>query len=164
MLLVKIVNDLFIACDKKIPTLILLLDLSATFDTVDQKKLLEILWNDVGIHGTAYSWFKSYLLKRTQILKIGDSYSEEEKLLYGVLQGSVVGPVLFNIYTRSFYQDIQSIGFDMVGFADDHQLMRPFNVVFQVNSLGSQMQKCFDAIGEWMNTYFLRLNAEKEKY
>ena len=163
MLLVKVVNDLFIACDNKIPTLLILLDLSAAFDTVDQRKLLEILHNDIGIHGTAYAWFESFLRKRTQRVKIGDSYSNEDELLYGVPQGSVLGPVLFNIYTRSFYEHIQSIGFDVVGFADDHQLLRPFNILFQVKSLGDKVQKCFHIIGEWMNNYFLRLNAEKTK-
>ena len=52
MLLLKVVNDLLISSDKKIPTLLMLLDLSAAFDTVDQRRLLQILENEIGIRGT----------------------------------------------------------------------------------------------------------------
>ena len=143
MLLVKIVNDLFIACDNKIPTLLMLLDLSAAFDTVDQNILLEILRNEIAIHGTAYAWFEPFLKNRTQKIRIEDSYSSEDELQYGVAQGSVLGTILFDIYTRSFYGCIESTGFDVVGFADDHQLLRPFNPLFQVKSLGRTYKKVF---------------------
>ena len=65
VLLLKIMNNLLASCDKKVPTVLLLLDLSAAFDTVDQKKLLKILHNERGIRDTALAWFKSYLISRT---------------------------------------------------------------------------------------------------
>ena len=143
-------------CDKTSATLLILLDLSAAFDTVDQEKLLQILQN-------ALRWFKSFLCSRTQKVKIQEVYSSIETLLYGVPQGSVLGPVLFNIYIRSLYQPVQSLGFDIEGFADDHQLRLQFNPIFQIRSLGHKIQQCFDVISNWMNQYFLRLNAEKTK-
>ena len=143
MLLVKVVNDLFIACDKNTHTVLMLLDLSAAFDTVDQRKLLEILRKEIGVQGTPYKWFESFLRFRTQKVKIGDAYSSEVILEYGVPQGSVLGPNLFNIYIRSFYQQVLSAGFDIEGYADDHQLRRPFSPLFQVSSLGDKIQKCF---------------------
>ena len=163
MLLVKVVNDLFIACDKNTHTVLMLLDLSAAFDTVDQRKLLEILRKEIGVQGTPYKWFESFLRFRTQKVKIGDAYSSEVILEYGVPQGSVLGPNLFNIYIRSFYQQVLSAGFDIEGYADDHQLRRPFSPLFQVSSLGDKIQKCFQIIDKWMNTFFLRLNADKTK-
>lgn len=163
MLLVKIVNDLLIACDRKIPTVLMLLDLSAAFDTVDQIKLLKILHDEIGIQGMALDWFKSYLLNRTQKVKVGDAYSREEQLDYGVAQGSVLGPILFNIYTRSFPNKVESIGFEVEGFADDHQLWKQFSPIFQVKALGDNLDKCFKAISSWMNEFFLRLNSSKTK-
>ena len=97
-LLLKVVNDLYMSFDKNVPSVVVLLDLSAAFDTVDHSKLLDILEHEIGIEGTALRWFESFLVGRTQKVKIGDEYSEEVELEYGVAQGSVLGPPLFKIY------------------------------------------------------------------
>ena len=94
-LLLKIVNNLLLSCDENMPTVVLLLDLSAAFDTVDHEKLLEILYLDIGIRGKAYSWCKSFLINRTFRIKIGDAYSDEETLDFGVAQGSVFRSKIF---------------------------------------------------------------------
>ena len=161
MLLVKVVNDLLIACDKKTATVLLLLDLSAAFDTVDQNKLLKILYDEIGIHGIAFSWFGSFPLNRTQQVKIGNSYSSENILQFGVPQGSVLGPILFNIYIRSFYRQVSTLSFEVEGFADDYQLLKQFNAIFQVKALGEDTEQCFQVIESWMNEFFLRLNPSK---
>ena len=62
-LLAKVVNDLLLSCDEKMATLVMLLDLSAAFDTIDPIKLLNILHDDFGVRGTALSWFKSFLVQ-----------------------------------------------------------------------------------------------------
>ena len=77
-------------------TVVLLLDLSAAFDTVDHNKLLDMLYYEIGIRGTAYTWCKSFLTNRTFRVKIGNSYSDPELLVYGVAQGSVLSPIFFN--------------------------------------------------------------------
>ena len=99
----KMVNKLLQKGDKKQASVLLFLDLSAAFDTVDHQKLLEILKFDYGIVGTAYKWFESFLIGRKFAIKIGDSFSSEILLLYGVAQGSVLGPRLFNLYCKSIH-------------------------------------------------------------
>ena len=81
-MLVKILNDLLMVCDRKIPTVLILLDLSAVFDTVDQNKLVKILHDDIGIRGKVLAWFKSFLLNRTYKVKVKVvvAYSREEQL------------------------------------------------------------------------------------
>ena len=74
-LLINVVDGLLIACDEKTATVLMLLDLSAAFDTVDQKKLLSILEKEIKINGTALKWFGSFFTGRTQRVKINDSYS-----------------------------------------------------------------------------------------
>ena len=103
LLMTKVTNDLLVSCDNKNPTLLMFLDLSAAFDTVDQEKLLNILDKEMGIRGTALEWFRSFLQGRTQKVKVGEAYSDEMTLDYGVAQGSILGPPLFNSHTRTFF-------------------------------------------------------------
>ena len=162
-LLLEVVNELLLSCDNGKPSIVLLLDLSAAFDTVDQKKLLNILQYEIGVEGIALQWFESFLCNRTQKVKIGESYSEEGSLDFGVAQGSVLGPDLFKIYIRMFPEHMKTTLFQTFGFADDHQLVKTFLPVLQVYALGEDIQNCFDEIAKWMNEYFLRLNAGKTK-
>ena len=161
-LMMKVVNDLLTACDEKKPTIVLLLDLSAAFDTVDQEKLLEILRVEIGIEGTALKWFRSFLTERTQRVKINDTYSDLLLLLFGVTQGSVLGPPLFNIYIRSLYPYMKPFLFEIFGFADDQQLLKTFVPVLQVTAF-DDIANCISKITEWMNEFFLCLNASKTK-
>ena len=163
ILMTKVTNDLLLACDRKIPTLLMFLDLSAAFDTVDQEKLLKILDEELGIRGTALEWFRSFLRGRTQRVKIGDSYSEEVPLDFGVVQGSILGPPLFNAYTRSFPEKMKVTRFSVEGYADDHQLLKQFNALFQVEVLGDDLQESFRVIECWISEFFLQLNASKTK-
>ena len=80
-------------------------------------------------------WFRSFLKGRTQKVKIGDSYSDLMTLLYGVAQGSVLGPRLFKVYIRSLYKHVEATKFSIKGFADDHQLIKRFLVSFQSKAL-----------------------------
>lgn len=162
-LLLKVIDNLLNNCDKQIPSILMLLDLSAAFDTVDQSKLLSILKEEIGIDGTALKWFHSFLKGRTQKVKIRNDYSAESLLLYGVPQGSVLGPNLFNIYTRSLYKYIEPSKFDTVGFADDHQLVKSFLPTLQSMALGADIRYCFNLITKWMSEFFLCLNPSKTK-
>ena len=161
-LLLKIANDLFLACDKMIPTLLMLLDLSAAFDTVDHEKMLSILKNRFGIRGTALNWFRSFLVGRSQRVKINDSFSNSECVDYGVPQGSILGPKLFNMYAQSFASVMGScIKVSVEGYADDHQIQKQFNVLFQFQFLSTGINNIFNVAEKWMLEYFLMINSTK---
>ena len=160
-ILVKITNDILIASDQKTATVLLLLDLSAAFDTVDIDRLINILFTEIGIRGTALKWFCSFLKGRTMRVKVNSAYSEVFELQFGVPQGSVLGPILFNIYIRSIYKHIELNGFCIKGFADDHQLYISFTPEFQYFFLGDKIRCVMDRIDEWMNCFFLQLNQSK---
>jgi len=160
-LLIKIVNDVLIAADEKTATVVMLLDLSAAFDTVDHNLLLKILRQEIGIRGSALSWFTSFLTGRCQRIRLGKSVSETIILRFGVPQGSVLGPVLFNIYIRSLYSCVKESGFSIIGYADDHQIMKSFKPSDQVKTLTNQLRNCFLKIKNWMSQYYLQLNDSK---
>ena len=163
MLLLWVTNYLLEACDKNMPTVVLLLDLSAAFDTVDHEKLLTILEFEIGITGVALEWFKQFLTNRTQRVKVGDTYSETALLLYGVIQGSILGPRLFNIYIRSVYKRVEPTKFEIVGFADDHQVLKTFAISLKLTALGDDIRNCLSVMAEWMTEFFLCLNQTKTK-
>ena len=160
-ILLKITNDILIASDKKTATVLLLLDLSAAFDTVDINRLIEILYSEIGIRGTALNWFCSFLRNRRMRVKINDTYSEVFELQFGVPQGSVLGPLLFNIYIRSIYKYVELSGFNIKGFADDHQIYVSFCPEFQLLYLGDKIKGVMEKIDNWMNCFFLKLNQSK---
>ena len=163
LLLLKILNQFLMAFDNNLATVLILLDLSAAFDTVDQDRLLQILRHDIGISGIAYQWFVSFLKGRNQKVKVGDAYSEETRLFYGVPQGSVLGPILYNIYMRRLYPNVTCFFFDIDGFADDHQLFRHFQITFQCQVLLYTINDCMNIVSKWMDQFCLCLNAGKTK-
>ena len=98
-----------------------LLDLSAAFDTVDHQLLLSD-FSGYGVEATALSLLESYLENREQCVAIGESQSEPTTLQYGVAQGSVLGPVLFTVYTGTLAFPLEAHGVCYHFFADDTQL------------------------------------------
>lgn len=160
-LLIKITNDLLIAADEKSATVVMLLDLSAAFDTVDHNLLLTILEKEIGIGGTVLKWFRSFLTGRSQRIRLGRVTSDVIYIKFGVPQGSVLGPVLFNLYIRSIYSCVKRLGFNILGYADDHQILKSFKAQSESQTLNVQLQNCFAAIKRWMNQFFLQLNDSK---
>ena len=160
-LMIKIVNDVLIAMDEKEATVIMLLDLSAAFDTVDHNLLLNILKKEIGLRGKVLQWFSSFLKGRSQRIRLGKTTSECITIKFGVPQGSVLGPVLFNLYIRSIYRVVNSCGFKIFGYADDHQILRSFRAEGQVRILTHELTRCFTQIKAWMSQFFLQLNDSK---
>ena len=160
-ILVKITNAILVASDKKTATVLLLLDLSAAFDTVDIDRLLGILSSEIHVSGTALKWFSSFLKSRTMRVKVNGAYSEVFALEFGVPQGSVLGPILFNIYIRSIFKHLERIGFSIKGFADDNQIYVSFSPEFQLHYLCDKIKSVMELIEKLMNYYFLKLNQSK---
>ena len=97
-MLSRIQNDILRTINDNKSSLLVLLNLSSDFDTVDHNFLLERLKHR-GISGTAQCWLKSYLEDRSQNVHLYGSSSASSSLRFGVPQGSVLGPILFTIYT-----------------------------------------------------------------
>ena len=93
--LVRVCNDKLMAIDQHCEVVLVLLDLSPTFDTSDHDALLERFHKPYGLSGTDLCWFKSYLSGRTQSVIIKDTESSEVPVTHVLPQGSVLGPILF---------------------------------------------------------------------
>ena len=160
-LLLRVSNDIFMNFDNSNCTIAVLLDLSAAFDTVDHDQLLDILWCELGFRGHVFNWFEDFLRGRKQSVCIGGNKSEFKENKYGVPQGSVIGPFLFNVYVRSLMKLMEKEGFVAHGYADDHQFLFTFQIDFQAQVIRWKIPEAMEIIGKWMNRYFLKLNPSK---
>ncbi len=157
--LLRVFNDIFLATDSGDSVILVLLDLTAAFDTVDHEILISRLDQWVGIRGVALEWFRSYLANRTFCVSLGDSVSSSAPLSCGVPQGSVLGPLLFSLYLLPLGSIIRKHGVSFHCYADDSQIYVPLkkNDTDSVTAL----LKCLDDIKAWMAFNFLNFNDNK---
>ena len=161
--LLRVQNDLLQAVDTHGGAILVLLDLSAAFDTIDHDKLLSLLRSSFGVEDSALKWFESYLKDRTQTVQIGSSFSKGNTLSFGVPQGSVLGPILFTIYTTPLGHIIRKHGLTFHLYADDTQLylaFKPSDNTSSDNAI-SRIESCVEDIKIWMRNNFLKLNEDK---
>ncbi len=158
--LLKVTNDMRRASDNNQLSLLALLDLSSAFDTIDHQILLTRLSSSLGIQGPALAWICSYITDRSQSVHFNGSSSSPKPLLYGVPQGSVLGPLLFRLYMLPLGKIIQSNDFSFHCYADDTQIYINSSPK-ELNSSINKLQNCYISLANWLSTNFLKLNDQK---
>ena len=149
---IRVYNDIAIALDQKRSVILLLLDLSAAFDTVNHSILLSLLSHRFGIGGTALEWFQSYLSNRTQFVNVNGSTSERHVLQFGVPQGSVLGPLLYSMYTSPLSDIACKHKLSFHFYADDTQLYLTFETLSlkDMELSKCRLEACVREIDTWM--------------
>ncbi|KAK3554597.1 hypothetical protein QTP70_027889, partial [Hemibagrus guttatus] len=156
--LLAVTEKLHAARSAKLSSVLILLDLSAAFDTVNHKTLLST-FRSLGICGTAWEWFASYLDGHSYKATWKGLTSAPRRLSTGVPQGSVLGPLLFCLYTYSLGKVISSHGFSYHCYADDTQLI--FSFPPSDTTASARISACLVDISSWMTAHQLKLNPSK---
>ena len=165
-LLTKIHNDIMCSLGRGEVVMLVLLDLSAAFDTIDHDILLNRLEKRYGIKGNALKWFRSYLSDRTQSVIVNDTESNIQHLKYGVPQGSKLGPILFNSYIAPVSEIASNHNITDEKYADDHQLIlafKPKQCQDQKEAI-LKMEKCIKDIRQFLLENKLSNNSEKTEF
>lgn len=164
--LVKVKGDIDTALGEGDGLLLLLLDLSAAFDTVDHPLLLQRLSTLLGVKDTAKRWLESYLSSRSQSIAIGSSKSKPMPLSTGVPQGSVLGPILFLIYVLPLGLIIDAHGIGRHGYADDGQMLRRFSLkdISSLYEARDHLQVCAGEVRNWLIQNKLKVNDDKTEF
>lgn len=140
--------------------MIALLDLSSAFDSVNHDILLQRLQVSFGFSGTVLAWFTSFLTGRRQSVICGSSSSSSTLVPHGVPQGSVLGPLLFLLYTSDIPNIISSFGLSYHAFADDIQIYGSCPPS-ECDSLNLRMSQCISAVFSWLKSNRLMPNSAK---
>ena len=158
--LLHVLSQLFASADSQNVSLLAFLNMSAAFDCVDHDILLKKLSSNFGVTGTVKSWFKTYLVGRTQQVSFLNELSDKIVMTYGVPQGSVLGPILFLLYTADVFTIIEKYKFIGHAFADDIQII----VTSPPKSFDHAVEtfvECLSEVNIWMSKNRLKLNRGK---
>ena len=122
--LIKLTNDVLWSMENGNVSAVMMIGLSAAFDTVDHNLLLEVLEKCFGLEDTCLKWYATYLQPRAFQVCIEDCYSEEKNLTFSVPQGSLNDPFLYLAYASTIQDFLINHHHDtsIYGFADDHAL------------------------------------------
>ena len=160
-LLVRFLNDILVAVDRKRGVVVLLIDLSSAFDTEKHSVLPKILRDSIHVTGVALKWFDSFLSGRTQAVVINGILSGWLPVSCGVPQGSVLGPVLFNIYCQHIHRVFEDCGFISSSYADDNSGVKSFALFNQYSTLYKDVPNCITKLKECMLNNYLKLDDTK---
>ena len=161
--LLKVKTDLLHAIDHQVVVCLILVDLSLAFDTADHCMLLGRLEVYFGIKETVFEWIRSYLTGRTQKVSVGKVMPSPVALSFGVPQGSVLGPILFILYTSPLGSICTKHDINYHVYADDQQIY----LSFKSSKAGDKdnciriLEMCISEIREWIILNKLKLNNDK---
>ncbi|CAC5366199.1 unnamed protein product [Mytilus coruscus] len=159
--LLRVHHDIGSALDKNSCVVLLMLELSAVFDVVDHKILLERLNYSFGVSDSALSWIESYLKDRTQRVAIGTKQSDDLRLQYGVPQGSVLGPKLYCMYSKPVGEICRRHKMLYHSYAYDTQSYQVIKPEGDWDDLSDRLKACLSQISDWMTSNMLKLNQDK---
>ena len=162
--LLRIQSDVLQNLDKKNCCFLVLLDLSAAFDTVDHPILLDRLNDSFGVTGTAHKWFCSYLNNRKQFVSINGTHSKELTQHCNVPQGSVLGPILFSDYIAPLAEIFKKWNVPYHSYADDTQIYIPFTPGVDEDDVLERISNCLKEVRLWMAQNYLKLNDNKTDF
>ena len=156
-------NDILLNIDAQKVTLLVLLDLSAAFDTVRHDILLDRLRSKLGVTEKGLNWFTSNLSHRAQCVAFNGELSDTFPLAQGVLQGSCLGPLMFTVYTSELFDIVGGRLPRVHSYADDTQLYLAFspNVQGDGASAVKAMCDCIMDLRKWMIRDRLVLNDDE---
>lgn len=155
--LMRVTDELLLATDQGKVSVLALLDFSKAFDTINHEILLAIL-HHIGLTSNAVTLIRSYLSDRMQCVRLQNNLSDWKVITRGVPQGSILGPLLFTIYTHSFCDYITTCKINM--YADDTQLHYSFLVENHQQAMES-IQTDLDTISEISSKHCLKINPLK---
>ena len=153
-------NDVLRTVDGLRDVVLVMLDLSAAFDTLEHTILLDRLSRYFGFSHTVLRWISSYLTGRIQSITIGNTTSSSRIIEFGAPRGSILGPLLFILYTGPIHDIISAHNLDCMFYADDSQLyitIDPHDQRLALNNL----QKCISEVTEWNTISKLVFNPSK---
>jgi hypothetical protein len=160
--LLSTLDDIFYSSDTGKSSLLVSLDLSSAFDTIDHNLLIDRLRVSFGVTGPVLDWISSYLSSRTQLVKINEYCSTSQPCPFGVPQGSVLGPLLFTIYVSPIASFLSSLGVRQHQYADDTQLYVEISRSDTVTCLRS-LESALSTLSSWFSHNWLSLNPIKSE-
>ena len=161
--LIRIQNDILSSIDRKQCVFLVLLDMSAAFDTVDHSVLLQRLADRYGIREKALQWVESYLSNRKQFVTVRGARSAEVELTCNVPQGSVLGPSFFSDYNAPVCDIFRRHGVSYHLYADDTQVYLAFPPDAE-DDARKILEGCLEEVRLWMAANYLKLNDSKTDF
>lgn len=155
--LLKVLNDVSEAMDNRMITFLILLDQSKAFDVVNFELLIAKL-HYIGLNNTCVEWFKSYVHSRRQCVRVGDKTSDLLETKSGVPQGSILGPILFTIFTFDLPQSLTYSHYHL--YADDVQLYMSVKADKAIEC-ANQINTDLANFGQWCSDNALKINPSK---
>ena len=159
--LLKVQNDILKALDQRKEVILVLLDFTSAFDTIEQMTLhgrlnLKQLYR---LGGTVLKWLTSYLSYRSHVVKVRDSLSNPVTNNCGVPQGSVIGPMLYTVYSAPISKVIEAHVLSSMLYADDTQIYLTFHPQDQQEAI-MKLNICLTDIVSWVQQNMLKIYAQ----